>query len=95
MSWSGPRTWSRRSRGPWPVKRSVRIDGHRTSLSLEPEFWDELKRLAAARSLSLTALIAAIDHGRATTNLSSAIRVHVLNALKGNLAARLAVEREG
>ena len=65
-----------------PVKRSVRIAGHRTSLSLEPEFWDELKRLAAARSMSLSALIMAIDRSRGRTNLSSAVRVHVLEAAR-------------
>ena len=64
-----------------PVKRSVMIDGHRTSLSLEPEFWDELKRLAAARSLSLAALITSIDRSRGRDNLSSAARVYVLSTL--------------
>jgi predicted DNA-binding ribbon-helix-helix protein len=66
-----------------PVKRSVFIDGHRTSLSLEPEFWDELKRLAAARSMSLAALIVSIDRSRGRDNLSSAVRVYVLNTLRG------------
>jgi predicted DNA-binding ribbon-helix-helix protein len=69
---------------PGPVKRSVVIDGHRTSLSLEPEFWAELKRLAADRSMSLAALIKAIDHGRGANNLSSAARLHVLDALRGD-----------
>jgi predicted DNA-binding ribbon-helix-helix protein len=65
-----------------PVKRSVIIDGHRTSLSLEPEFWAELKRLAAARSMSLAALIVSIDRSRGRDNLSSAVRVYVLNTLR-------------
>ncbi len=64
-----------------PVKRSVMIGGHRTSVSLEPEFWAALKRLAEARSLSLASLITDIDHGRDRDNLSSAIRVYVLNSL--------------
>ena len=68
-----------------PEKRSIRIAGHRTSLSLEPQFWEQLKRLAAARSMSLAALIAAIDHSRGRSNLSSAIRVYVLNTLAREL----------
>jgi predicted DNA-binding ribbon-helix-helix protein len=67
------------------VKRSVAIRGHRTSLSLEPEFWGELKRLADARGLSLAALIAEVDAARGQapgTNLSSALRVFVLHMLR-------------
>jgi predicted DNA-binding ribbon-helix-helix protein len=66
-------------------KRSVSIDGHRTSVSLEDAFWTELAALAHGRGLSLNALIAEIDHGRVaddTPNLSSALRLHVLEALK-------------
>lgn len=65
------------------VKRSVTIGGHRTSYSLEEPFQAELRRLAAARGISLAALIAEIDQARAPgTNLSSALRLHVLEALK-------------
>lgn len=67
------------------VKRSVRIAGHPTSVTLEDAFWDALKEIAAARAMSLNALVAEIDAARvgadadaAATNLSSAIRVHVL-----------------
>ena len=63
-------------------KRSVTITGHRTSISLEDEFWSELVRIAAENRASLNSLIAAIDEARAT-NLSSAIRLHVLADLKG------------
>lgn len=63
-------------------KRSVTIAGHRTSISLEDEFWAELVRIAAERETSLNSLISDIDDGRAT-NLSSAIRLHVLADLKG------------
>lgn len=66
-----------------PIKYSVRIEGHRTSISLEPAFWDEIKRLADGRGLSLNALIAEIDANR-TTNLSSALRLYVLDVLKGD-----------
>lgn len=60
------------------IKRSVAIAGHRTSVSLEEPFWDELKRIAAARGMSLNGLIADIDARRARTNLSSAIRLEIL-----------------
>lgn len=63
------------------VKRSVVIAGHRTSVSLEPAFWDALKELAQRRALSINKLIAEIDRDRAG-NLSSAIRVYVLRAAR-------------
>ncbi len=65
-----------------PVKRSVTIAGHRTSLSLEPEFWDALNALATVRDMSLAGLVAAIDEARGRTNLSSALRVAVLQATR-------------
>jgi predicted DNA-binding ribbon-helix-helix protein len=63
------------------MKRSVRIAGHPTSISLEPEFWAELTRIAGERSLSINALVTEID-ARRTANLSSALRVFVLNDLR-------------
>lgn len=64
-------------------KRSITIDGHRTSISLEDAFWSELAAIALERSLSLNALVSEIDHGRGTTgNLSSALRLHVLDVLR-------------
>ncbi len=63
-------------------KRSVVVAGHKTSVSLEQPFWDELARIARARRRSLNALIAEIDKGRAG-NLSSALRVFVLENIKG------------
>jgi predicted DNA-binding ribbon-helix-helix protein len=60
------------------VKRSIMIAGHRTSISLEEPFWNELKRLAADRDVSTAALIAEIDQDRRGQNLSSAIRVRIL-----------------
>jgi predicted DNA-binding ribbon-helix-helix protein len=59
------------------VKRSVRIAGHATSVSLEAPFWQALRALAARRGQSVNALLAAIDAERCG-NLSSAIRVFVL-----------------
>ena len=62
-----------------PVKRSVMIAGHATSISLEPVFWEALREAAAEEGLPLNALVARIDAGRiespAPTNLASAIRV--------------------
>jgi predicted DNA-binding ribbon-helix-helix protein len=62
------------------VKRSLVIAGHRTSISLEDAFWRRLRRIAAERGLSVNALAAAIDAARGEANLSSAIRVYVLEA---------------
>jgi predicted DNA-binding ribbon-helix-helix protein len=65
-----------------PVKRSVTIAGHQTSISLEPLFWQALEAAAAARSLPLNALIAEIDAIRilatAPPNLASALRSWLL-----------------
>jgi predicted DNA-binding ribbon-helix-helix protein len=65
-------------------KRSVAIRGHRTSFSLEDAFLSELESIAAARAMPLAALVAEIDAARdRSTNLSSALRLHILAHLKG------------
>lgn len=64
------------------VKRSLSIAGHRTSVSLEEAFWNEMKAAAARRNLSIAALVGEIDAGRREANLSSAIRVFVLNEVR-------------
>ncbi|OFW97045.1 MAG: aryl-sulfate sulfotransferase [Alphaproteobacteria bacterium RIFCSPHIGHO2_12_FULL_66_14] len=76
-------------------KRSVTIDGHRTSISLEDAFWAELSEIARARSLSLNALVAEIDHARSApqsgntgSNLSSVLRLYVLDDLKKRTISR-------
>ena len=69
-------------------KRSVTIDGHHTSVSLEDAFWTELSALSQARGLSLNALIAAVDAERGARNLSSALRLHVLQELKRRTISR-------
>ena len=74
------RTASLAGDGARVVKRSIAIAGHRTSISLEDAFWSELKRLASSSDRSVSALIAAIDAQRGEANLSSAIRVYVLQA---------------
>lgn len=62
------------------AKRSITISGHRTSVSIEQPFWQALGEIAAARNLSLAAMIAEIDRERPeAANLSSAIRLAVLD----------------
>jgi predicted DNA-binding ribbon-helix-helix protein len=68
------------------AKRSVTIAGHATSVSLEPEFWAVLRAIAAARGVSLNALVGEVDARRGARNLSSALRVHVLEALRRSAA---------
>ena len=62
-------------------KRSVVVAGHRTSVSLEAEFWSELKAIAAERKQSINELVETVDRGRAG-NLSSALRLFVLAELR-------------
>ena len=61
------------------VKRTVTVGGHKTSVSLEDAFWDSLKDIAARRGISLSTQLASIDTHRNTGNLSSAIRLFVLD----------------
>ena len=68
---------------PSDLKRSVSIAGHRTSISLEPEFWEALQALAVIRGMPFAALVAEIDRTRGQRNLSSAIRVAVLRSQQG------------
>jgi len=60
------------------VKRSVVVGGHKTSVSLEDAFWTSLKDIAMRRGMTLSTQIASIDTSRRTSNLSSAIRLFVL-----------------
>jgi predicted DNA-binding ribbon-helix-helix protein len=69
------------------VKRSVIIAGHKTSVSLEDAFWKGLKEIASARDTTLTDLITAIDSNRQRNNLSSAIRLFVLDFYRNQLLA--------
>ena len=61
------------------VKRSIVIAGHKTSVSLEDAFWTGLKDIAASRNITLSELVAVIDSERRQGNLSSAIRLFVLD----------------
>ena len=61
------------------VKRSIVIAGHKTSVSLEDAFWTGLKEIATRRDMTLSDLVASIDTDRRQGNLSSAIRLFVLD----------------
>jgi predicted DNA-binding ribbon-helix-helix protein len=67
-------------------KRSIKIAGHKTSVSLEEDFWDALKAIAAAEGVSLSALVERTDAARAdkagADNLSSALRLYALAHLR-------------
>ncbi len=70
-------------------KHSIVISGHQTSISLEDAFWRALKDIAAMEQLALAALVARVDARRNEANLSSALRVFVLErALQGDVPAR-------
>ena len=60
------------------VKRSIVIDGHKTSVSLEEPFWTDLKKIAHTQQATLSELVTKIDGTREQSNLSSAIRLFVL-----------------
>ncbi len=66
---------------PAIVKLSLRIAGHATSISLEAPFWDFLRQMAAQQGRPFSAVVEEIDRERREGNLSSAIRVHVLEWL--------------
>jgi predicted DNA-binding ribbon-helix-helix protein len=61
------------------VKHSIVISGHKTSVSLEDAFWKALKAIAGERDMNVSELVASIDLDRRHSNLSSAIRLYVLN----------------
>lgn len=74
-----------------PVKRSLTLRGHRTSVSLEDAFWTAFRRMAQARGVALNELAAQIDEGRdPEVGLASSIRVAVLDDLNARLQDRLA-----
>jgi predicted DNA-binding ribbon-helix-helix protein len=67
------------------VKRSIVIAGHKTSVSLEDAFWKGLKEIAGGREMTLSDLVAAIDTDRRHGNLSSAIRLFVLDHFRAQI----------
>jgi predicted DNA-binding ribbon-helix-helix protein len=64
------------------VKRSIVVGGHKTSVSLEEPFWSGMKEISGARSMTLSELVGEIDANRHQGNLSSAIRLFVLDHFK-------------
>ncbi|MCF2872707.1 ribbon-helix-helix domain-containing protein [Octadecabacter sp. G9-8] len=67
-----------------PVKHSLTLRGHRTSVSLEPEFWEAFRQIADARGATLNGLAIEIDEARGDVGLASAIRVFVLKTLQSS-----------
>jgi predicted DNA-binding ribbon-helix-helix protein len=77
------------------VKRSVVVGGHKTSVSLEDAFWTSLKDIAMRRGMTLSTQIASIDTSRRTSNLSSAIRLFVLEHFQSRaISSMLIGERQ-
>jgi predicted DNA-binding ribbon-helix-helix protein len=70
-----------------PVKRSIVVAGHKTSVSLEEAFWNGMKEICRLRSMTLSELVREIDSNRQQGNLSSAIRLFVLDYFKNHAAA--------
>ncbi len=71
------------------VKRSIVVAGHKTSVSLEEAFWNGMKEISAMRGMTLSELVGEIDGGRQQGNLSSAIRLFVLDYFRSRAAAAL------
>jgi len=72
------------------VKRSIVIAGHKTSVSLEDAFWKGLKEVAGERRMTLSELVGSIDSSRQHGNLSSAIRLFVLNHYRSEVEGEAA-----
>lgn len=68
-------------------KRSVRVSGHNTSITLEDEFWGELQNISMRLDLSINEMISIIDAQQKSDNLSSAIRLYILKDMKARLSA--------
>jgi predicted DNA-binding ribbon-helix-helix protein len=77
------------------VKRSIVIAGHKTSISLEDAFWKALKDIAIARHATLSDLVASIDQERQHGNLSSAIRLFVLDHYQARCVGQVGAQVSG
>ena len=73
------------------IKRSIIRDGHKSSVSLEDQFWDALREIADSERMTVSALVGTIDHGPNRRNLSSAIRVFVLDRFRRNSDQKLSI----
>jgi predicted DNA-binding ribbon-helix-helix protein len=76
------------------IKRSIVLKGHKTSVSLETEFWDGLRKIASTQMAKLTELLQQIDEDRNGGNLSSAIRVFVFNYLRADSSRSSLINEE-
>jgi predicted DNA-binding ribbon-helix-helix protein len=74
------------------VKRSIVIAGHKTSVSLEDAFWKGLKEIASGRDATLSELVASIDSDRQHGNLSSALRLFVLDFYRNQLGDEVGLQ---
>jgi predicted DNA-binding ribbon-helix-helix protein len=74
------------------LKRSIVIAGHKTSISLEDEFWNSFKEIASERGVTVAALVGAIDGGRKHVNLSSSIRLLCLASIASSSPTGAAIE---
>jgi predicted DNA-binding ribbon-helix-helix protein len=70
------------------LKRSIMINRHKTSISLEDDFWNALQEISAAQGVRVSELVAIIDQPREHPNLSSAIRLYVLNYYRSKASGR-------
>ena len=70
------------------IKRSIVLDDRKTSVSLEDAFWECLRKIAHERKQALSHLVSGIDANRLNANLSSAIRVFILEFYKGRSSQR-------
>lgn len=77
------------------AKRSVVLDRHKTSISLEDDFWNGVRAIADRKKIKLTELLAQIDAERNHSNLSSAIRVFVLNEMRAQAGLVPATQTSG
>lgn len=78
------RSLARRAANSPVIKRSIIRNGHKSSVSLEDQFWDGLREIADLKHMTVSALVATIDHGPNRRNLSSAIRVFVLDHFRNS-----------
>ena len=75
------------------MKRSIVIAGHQTSISIEEPFWKGLREIAAAKDMTLSELVASIDKDRRRNNLSSHIRLYVLEYYQAKVATQSEAEQ--
>jgi predicted DNA-binding ribbon-helix-helix protein len=69
-------------------KRTISVNGRKTSVTLEAPFWDELRAIAAAKRISVSELVSQIENEKSHDNLSSALRLFVLKAYQQGVIGR-------